>query len=477
MTEITVQQAGTWPTYRLTLTRGSDPLPLAGATAFLLATHAQYTVWQVRKELQIEDVAGKLLCAFDREDTVHPGPYNVQIRLQWGDGSAITLPASGNFQMEIGPALEPEDAPPEPLRVYDRAGGTLTLLAVIDAYEAIEWTRRWRGAGAWQAAISRHATGAEALREGRFISLPRRGQHLIGRIEVIEGQLTEEGEISENWIVSGREAGAILQDRICLHATDSGTGYDEQAGVTAETAMRHYVAVNAITPADPARAIPGLSLAEVDQGRGGAVSARARFQSLPEILESLCLQSGLGWQIDYDFTEREFVFDCREGRDRTAEILLSPRLGNCLIAGYRACLSDAPTTAIVAGQGEAAERTVVEVAPATGWARRELFVDARDLDAPEKLVIRGEERLAERGETTTLEVEYVPTATYRYMTDFDLGDIISAEYPGVCTMQARIVAVTEQYPDGRIILGLGKEWPDLISLLQDARRGNTEMRK
>jgi len=27
---------------------------------------------------------------------------------------------------------------------------------------------------------------------------------------------------------------------------------------------------------------------------------------------------------------------------------------------------------------------------------------------------------------------------------------VSAEYPGVATMQARIVAVTEQYPSGRI---------------------------
>jgi len=83
-------------------------------------------------------------------------------------------------------------------------------------------------------------------------------------------------------------------------------------------------------------------------------------------------------------------------------------------------------------------------------------VDARDLDATDALIARGEEKLAEVGETTTLEVEYIPTPTYRYGIDFDLGDIVSAEYPGIATMEARIVTVTEQYPSGRIVLGLGK---------------------
>ena len=477
-TDISIQQAGTWPTYRLTLTRGTEPLPLAGATATLYALHTRYSGWEIRQPLTIEDAAaGTLLCAFGPEDTVHPGTYNVQVRILWADGSGTTLPALGYFQMEIGPALVPEDAPPEPLRVYERSGTTLVLKAVIDAYEVIEWTRRWRAPGSWQAVISRYATGAEELREGRYISLPRRGQHLVGIIESIEGQMTDEGEISESWTVAGRDLGAILHGRVCLHGTNTGTGYDEQIGVVGETAMRHYVDVNAISPTDPGRAIPGLDLMLVDQGRGAEVTVRARFQGLPEILESIALQTGLGWDVIYSFDTDEFLFDVLEGADRSAEILLSPRLGNCLVSGYRASLPDSPTLAIVAGQGEAELREIVEVGTATGWDRREVFIDARDLDDPDALTARGEEKLAEVGETTTLEIEYIPTPTYRYRTDFDLGDIVSAEYPGVCTMQARIVTVTEQYPSGKITIGLGKEWPDLVSLLRSVKRDNAEMRR
>ena len=162
MTDITIAQAGTWPLYRLTLSRGADPLPLAGVTATLYATHARYSGWQIRQPMTVEDAAaGQLLCAFDPADTVHPGLYNVQVRLFWADGTSTTLPAAGYFQMEIGPALEAEDAPPEPMRVYERSESTLVLMAVVDAYEAIEWTRRWRAPGSWQAVISRYATGSE----------------------------------------------------------------------------------------------------------------------------------------------------------------------------------------------------------------------------------------------------------------------------------------------------------------------------
>lgn len=476
--EILIRQAGTWPTYRLTFTRGDGPLPLTGAAGLLIGRHTRYPLWEVRCPLTVEDArAGRMLCKFDPASTVHPGTYSVQVLLFWSDIFSILLPRTGTFTMEIGPALEAERFAPEPLRVYERSGSTLMLMAVIDAYEAVEWTRRWRSPGEWQAVINRYATGAEFLKEGRFVSLPRRGQHLVGRIESIEGQQTDEGEISENWTVRGREAGIILQDRICLHGVSSGTGYDEQKNVVGETAMRHYVDVNAVNPTDPDRAIPGLVLAPVDQGRGSSVTVSARFQPLPDLLEQIALQSGLGWAVTYDFSGQQFVFSVLEGVDRSAEILLSPRLGNCLIAGYRACLSDAPTLAIVAGQGEAQDREIVQVGTATGWDRREVYVDARDLDATDALIARGEEKLAEVGETTTLEVEYIPTPTYRYMTDFDLGDIVSAEYPGVCTMQARIVAVTEQYPSGRIVLGLGKEWPDLISLLRTVSKQNVEMRR
>ncbi len=60
MTDITIAQAGTWPTYRLTLTRYGLPVPLTGATAHLTAIHTQFPTWEIRKPMEIEARVGWL---------------------------------------------------------------------------------------------------------------------------------------------------------------------------------------------------------------------------------------------------------------------------------------------------------------------------------------------------------------------------------------------------------------------------------
>ncbi len=67
----------------------------------------------------------------------------------------------------------------------------------------------------------------------------------------------------------------------------------------------------------------------------------------------------------------------------------------------------------------------------------------------------------------------VREGTWEYLRDYDLGDIVTARYPGVITMDARIIEVVEEYTveEGakhRVILG--KEWPDLISTTKAGRK-------
>ena len=48
--DIEIQQAGTWPIYRLTLSRDGEPLALPGATAHLTA---ESTFWQLEPGVNI----------------------------------------------------------------------------------------------------------------------------------------------------------------------------------------------------------------------------------------------------------------------------------------------------------------------------------------------------------------------------------------------------------------------------------------
>src|SRR5690606_9932347 len=120
-----------------------------------------------------------------------------------------------------------------------------------------------------------------------------------------------------------------------------------------------------------------------------------------------------------------------------------PEFGNVQMLGYRYSTLDTRNVAYVAGQGEAAERMVIEVSNGTpvGFDRREILIDARDQETAEQLQQRGREKLAEYGEETVMEVEYLPGGPFAYGVDFDLGDIVHVWYPGIVEMDARIIEV------------------------------------
>ena len=366
------------------------------------------------------------------------------------------------------------------LIVYSDPGAPLTLAAYVDAYEYLSWTRRYRRPGAWKILINRYLPAAKEFIPGRVVHFRRNGEDRLGLIETRQISVDTSGRPSEVWTVAGREILGILGDRLCLAGVSVGSGYDEFAGA-AESALRHYVDANAINPADPDRIVPFLHLPPTDGNRGGTTAQKARFNVLADLLESICAASGLGYRGRWSWDARRLYFEVLQGADRSDSVKLSPALGNCTIKGYNESTGLAPSVAVVAGQGEAAARVVADVGTRDGLiglARRERFVDARDLATEAELQQRGAERLAEDGDTTTLEVEYIRTASYRYGEDFDLGDIIHVEYPDIAAMDARIVAITEEYArEGeRLTLTLGTEWPDLVSLLRTQRKDNVEKR-
>jgi len=167
-----------------------------------------------------------------------------------------------------------------------------------------------------------------------------------------------------------------------------------------------------------------------------------------------------------------------EGKDLTAgqsinsPVIFSPEFDNIRVLGYRESQLDTKNVAIVAGQGEAAERMIEIVGSGSGINRREMFIDARDLEDAEGLIQRGNERLAELKETTVLEFETLPYSNFKYMQDYDLGDIVTINYPEIATMDSRIIEVTEEITTAgeNYKLVVGKEYPDLISILKRDRK-------
>ncbi len=378
------------------------------------------------------------------------------------------------------------------IRVYDTS---MNLLGILDNYEYFKSVHNWYTPDTWELRINRYKTNASTLLSGRsldasgnwlyggFISRTVNGETWVGMTERIEIPLTPDGKVSEQYYVTGRGVEAILGTRIASYGTDDGDGYDSQ-NVEGETAMRHYVDVNCIdTSAN--QIITGLSLYPVDEAKGSVVDFKARFQGIDEVLESICMETGLSYKLHWTGSGLNFVFTVKEGADVSSSVTMSPDFGNVERLNYLNSILDKKNLLYMGGEDEAELRTVItsystDSEPA-GWARRELFVDARDCSSNDQLTQRAAEMLTELGESLTLEVEYRESNSFVLGTDFNLGDTVTVVYPDIVTMVSRVIMVTEEIsPESglRRTLGIGKAYPDLKSILKKLKKSTSaEVRK
>lgn len=216
------------------------------------------------------------------------------------------------------------------------------------------------------------------------------------------------------------------------------SAYDVQAGVDAETAMRHYVDVNAVhTVTDPlgvTRALPPLRILS-NSHRGSTVNDQTRFDKLvlkdgTGILQRLALNGG-GLGFDLVPSGSLLNFTIYQPTDRSAIVRFSDELGNVTDYSYGFTGPDPETGAnvvAVGGGGDGVARIFVFREDATSiglWGRIENFQDARDtLDVP-TMQARGDATLATSGQQTSFSATLAQATDAVYGLDFFLGDKVT----------------------------------------------------
>lgn len=377
----------------------------------------------------------------------------------------------------------------KPIRIFTP---DIDLLGEISNYESLFFVRSWSGIGDLELRINRYKNYTETLQKGNIIVVGNdlHKSYLILHREI---ELDEAGKATENWLIRALELKVVTGDRITLPPAH--TSHDNRSA-SAETVMKHYVNGNAINPVEGKRKIPQIVLA-TDQMRGVNVNWQSRFKNLAEELSEISLVSGIGWGTRIDYDLRKWVLDCGEGRDLTVNqdvnspVIFSPQFDNVKNMSYVDSDLNFKNTAYIAGQGEGVERRVVELGQESGLARKELFVDARDVseetdaegqdpvprppqDIINDLINRGEQNLAEFIQETFLEARIMTHNTFKYEEDWDLGDIVTNQYLdwGV-TLDARITEVKEVYEESGFQLEavFGNNRPTLISKIKQELSG------
>lgn len=372
-----------------------------------------------------------------------------------------------------------------PIQIMTR---DFNLLNEIDRYSSLQLTRSWHGIGSVELRINRYIRGANDLQRGKII-FPHNQLHKGYVIRHREIELDENGKASENWIIRALPLKSWLAQRLTYPPAH--TAYDNKQS-DAETVMRHYVANNIVSPADVDRTMPGIVL-EDNLHRGPNVSWQSRYKNLAEELEKIGLYSGLGWNVEVDTTNQQYVFKVLEGRDLTVNqsglppAIFSPEFNTLGQLSYTESDLNYRNFAVVGGQGEGIERRIVTVGDSAGFERFELFVDARDVEEetqgendeeptprPEQdiiddLINRGEHALTEYEQEIYVEGQALTKSRLEYEKDYDLGDIVTLQNKdwGI-TMDARITGVTEIYePSGKKVeLIFGNDKPTLIDKIK-----------
>ena len=351
---------------------------------------------------------------------------------------------------------------------------------IIDDYIYFKFTENWYEVNTWEMQVSQYEVNSSRLAVGGFIRYYHNGAEHVGIIESIEKPLGQEGKASQKWLVRGSGVESVLGQRLAIYGMGSGDGYHTVSAVSATTAMREYVDYECITSAKCGanRVITGLTLDGSPAADATVVTYSARLQYLTDILYDICTQTAKTYYLQWSGSGLNFVFKVKSGTDRTTSVKISPEFDNVQSLKYLYTAKDMKNVAYVGGVGTANTRDIDDVhavSEPTGWDRREVFVEASDCLNTAAMLSRGTSTLATMDVQSILEVDYLESNTFKYGTDFVIGDIVTIVFPDVITTTGQIISSTEYWSTSglKISLVIGRAYPTLIGVMKDQSKSTS----
>lgn len=280
---------------------------------------------------------------------------------------------------------------------------------------------------------------------------------------------------NDEMVVTGRSLLGKSRDRIVYRK------YSRSA--RPEQIVWDHLSNELVSPSDSKRKIHYLSLVQVPDFGRKSIQYQNSYGNVAEEIETLCTS--------YDFGIRETAVSLGEpnnkiefyqGRDLTQIVEFSEDFENLKKSGYQNNNFDESTTAIVFGEGDGGERKSVVINPEVeGLKRKELYVDARDLqqESDEKVLTDAEyeEALTDRGVTKLSERQRILTLTgevqvgsklFKLGTDYWLGDKVTIKSKRYnLKKEVVITTINKTYDkDGLFIEPIfGKETPTIYDVL------------
>lgn len=291
--------------------------------------------------------------------------------------------------------------------IYDQS---LEKIATLTEFESLVWEEGYISAGSFQVVARKSDVTVFAFNTGNFVGVPQ----LSSTLMVIRSVEDKNGQI---WAI-GAESKIILCNRVY-----EGTAVCD----VVEESLKNIISSQRPFPIVSVEPIKGLP----EKRR-----MQSTYGDLFTISQNWCDAVGYGFRMVYDRANKKLVYSVYNGGSTGYKA--SENIGN--IANiYRAESENGwKNVAYVAGAGEGSDRIVVICGDinSEGLSRRELYVDARDIQPEgmtdseyrEALTDRGLEKLAESARVEELDFEILGNDYGRL---FSLGDKITCVLRGI----------------------------------------------
>lgn len=308
-------------------------------------------------------------------------------------------------------------------------------VSTLDIFESLIWTDRYYACGDFEIYMPCSENMLSILKQDMYLYL-RESEHIM----IIEDiQIDTDVEDGAHLTVTGRSLESILDRRVIWNLTTLSGGL--QAGI------KQLLNENAISPSDPARAIPNLVFEDSTDIKITNLSLNAQYygENLYDVICEVCESNEIGFKITLN-DSNQMVFSLYAGTDRSYEqtenpyVIFSPGFDNLLNSNYISSKKTLKTVTMITGEGEGSDKkkAVAECSngAGSGLNRREMHTDASGISQTDGentisdeaytalLQRQGIDELAQNTRTESFEGEVSSGRTYTYGTDYFMGDIV-----------------------------------------------------
>lgn len=371
------------------------------------------------------------------------------------------------------------------------------LLGIITNFESLICVWNYYECGTFELTINKNKANTNKLKIDNMLIVNKNDEKIL----LIDKVITETVKNSKTLKVTGTCIKGITKRRII--ATN---GYDRVSETQAENIIKHYIKNHLVESyydkiRTPERDISWVNVAST-QNRGIKTVWQARLTNLHDELKHISEDTGLGWKGILDRKNKCIIFDCYRGKDRTINqtdsgntheflkkythqqleeythevlegdkkvpyIIFSEKKKNLLEGKTTDDSTNYKNVGYAAGKGENEDRLITVIGTATGFNRREVFIDLNNIEEPDELNTEGQKKLDTYKTIQSVEGKVYQIPNMIYDKDFFLGDIVTLESNGIYE-DKRIIQAKEIYERNNmtIELGFGDKIPSLAEQIK-----------